>query len=243
MKTFFLCFFLCAISVSSVQSQWRFLNKHDKFYGKYKQAVVFGKSDKSPYNKPSLNIIYVENQGSFNIYIGNMGYTGCLNKGIGYIFDNENVKYMKGDITTNNEENAIHLSQLDNILDFIEGLKSYNKLYINYFDDCNDGVRIEFPLAGSTKAISRCLEEFYSNNQPEKSNNLEEVVQTPSEDTITIQFFKSKYSDKSFPSLAPIGEIISRTVGSLTSYQIMVRDREDLKKVQQAGFTDAYIIE
>ena len=60
--------------------------------------------------------------------------------------------------------------------------------------------------------------------------------------TYTVQFFKSRYSDKTFPELQGLGQMISFQVDGLTSYQLIIDDRAKLSSVRQAGFADAYII-
>lgn len=58
----------------------------------------------------------------------------------------------------------------------------------------------------------------------------------------SIQFFKSKYSNKTFPSLSGIGSITSIQKDNLTSYQLIVDDPSKLSLVRAAGFGDAYLI-
>lgn len=61
--------------------------------------------------------------------------------------------------------------------------------------------------------------------------------------THTIQFFKSRYADKTFSELQMIGRVVSYQEGSLTSYQLLVDDPSKLSLVHAAGFKDAYIVE
>ena len=58
-----------------------------------------------------------------------------------------------------------------------------------------------------------------------------------------IQFFTSKYSNKTFPKLASIGTIKKVPRGNLTIYQLEVSDKSELSKVKAAGFRDAFVVD
>lgn len=60
--------------------------------------------------------------------------------------------------------------------------------------------------------------------------------------TYTVQFFKSRYPDKTFPELQGLGQMISLQVDGLTAYQLIIDDPAKLSSVRRAGFADAYII-
>jgi len=183
---------------------------------------------------------------------------GRVDANIGYVFGGKRTKVIPQEnimevkdiplqdatLATNElTENKPNLNELVRLESEIEILKSE---HIKEIDNLNEIIN----------ELREQNERWESENQVlrdeslillQKINALQEtkekaVVVSQEKKIYTIQFFRSKYSNKLFPNLTGIGKIISSQDGNLTSYQILVDDRSKLESVRRAGFKDAFIV-
>lgn len=150
---------LISIHANCIQlfGQWQSKAGNDEIDGKYKTSYVIGLGE-FPYNKPML-VVNTYDEQNLNIYITGVFYAGCDNLKAIVKFDKED-KIREFRMTTNSNNDTWFFkhefgsdSEHSSNLNFLESLKSNNKITIRLSNDCGE-YDYKFNLAGSTKAIN-----------------------------------------------------------------------------------------
>lgn len=186
---FFLLFFPITIN-----SQWIKSENNDVFDGNYRVAMVFGKGGNFPYKKPVLVVNYFEKSDNLNIYVSNVGYSGCSDKVIYFKFDSDDTIYRSTSIGTDANKEAwfietgnlnlpSHLNFLDNHFQLLEKLKTHNKLDIRMISSCSKA-DYQFNLSGSTSAINYVLELRKKGDKKREKLIKEKLIQKRIKDSI-----------------------------------------------------------
>jgi len=137
--------------------QWKYKSGGNQFDGKYKSSWVIGKGGEYPYNNPQIHINKFEKSG-LNFYITSIGYVGCDNNTLEFVFNDSEKIYETKDFSLDNEKKTLFIESINDIhlMDFYRMLMEKSKLYVRFTNDCNKDDYI-FSLSGSTKAIKYVL--------------------------------------------------------------------------------------
>ncbi|MDM9632122.1 hypothetical protein [Robiginitalea aurantiaca] len=141
MKKIVLFFTILIIPVMAF-GQWTSSSGDNKFDGKYRSAMVIGKGSEWPYNRPTLVINLFESS-TPNIYLTNIGYTGCGSAAIEITFDNTDKIYTYNSYSNSDNDAAFidynnevsHYNSL-NLSDLLDLFKEKTRLYIRYSSSC-----------------------------------------------------------------------------------------------------------
>jgi hypothetical protein len=180
---FLLTIFLISFNLTTICSQWKFFQVNDPFDGLYEYGKISGVSDDSTYRKPILYVANSANRYDFNIYIGNIGYTGCSYSSISVVFQNDN-EVLEFDSSSNldNDVAFLDLPSLnpkkysfryipifndvsrsgpseDELIKFkklINLLRTKERIYMRYRSNCGT-INIEFSLAGINSILNNLL--------------------------------------------------------------------------------------
>lgn len=166
--TFFISFFI----IISINAQWKTSSGNNKFDGNFKQAYILGKGGSYPFNKPILHINRF-NEGEPNLYLDNIGFTGCDNPSLSFAFDkSDEVFYFQAGSNVDND--AVFLS--GTIREFSDLFKLFNEksiVFVRHSNSCGQE-DYEFSLSGSNKAIEYVISDFYTKKRIESEQNFED---------------------------------------------------------------------
>lgn len=163
-----------------LQSQWRTSSGSNKFDGNYKAATVIGSGGKYPYTKPTLVISKFDSSDP-DIYLTNIGYTGCGKPSIEITFNNSDIIYTYESLSNRNNDKAFlsfSLSQTTiyyksiSLQDLMKKFKEKNKVYLRYANNCGADDFV-FTLSGSTRAIDYVLGDYFKKLSKEEELNEE----------------------------------------------------------------------
>ena len=160
MKSFFLLILI--LTIFNVYPQWKYSNGSNKFDGEYKSTYVVGKGEEWPYLKPQFHVNSFINEGKPNIYISNIGYTGCDYATISFAFDGIDDILVYSASSNSDNDAAFVTGSIYEISNLINLLKEQTKAYVRYENNCGT-TDYEFNLYGSTKAINYVVNGFYEN--------------------------------------------------------------------------------
>lgn len=152
------CLFIVLLTINC-HSQWRTGSSGNKFDGEYKYGTIIGKGGEYPYTKPSLTINKFKNVEP-NIYISNIGYTGCNNNSLKFAFDNSEDIYSFYSETNADKDAAFLSATVFETKELLELFKQKSKVYIRYSNSCGKE-DYEFSLNGATKAINFIVGNYY----------------------------------------------------------------------------------
>ena len=180
--------FLFSFSSVSVYTQWRFTEANDPIDGLFEYGRVIGISDNSTYRSPQMFIAKSAKAYDFNIYFGEIGYTGCSYASFTIAFPN-NPEILEFDANRNldNDVAFLELPSLDpkqypfryiSILnDVARGgpsdneltqfkkllylLKSEEKVNVRYSSNCGS-INMEFSLLGSQNVIDKIFANHFN---------------------------------------------------------------------------------
>lgn len=146
---------LLLVPLFSFSQTWYLKTSDDPFDGRTSTLFHKGFGGEFPYQNPSLIIRYRHLNDKLEIYISDLGYSGCDDNTIIAAFNNntENIKTYPVGASTNND--AVFFRQVD-LIEFLSNLKKYSKVTIKFSNTCGDS-RFQFNLNGSTKAINNLL--------------------------------------------------------------------------------------
>lgn len=151
-----------------IQGQsWTFKSGGDDFDGTYKTSSIVGKGSEFPYNKPLFVVNKFSDNVEPNVYLSDIGYTGCDDNQLIFVFDGER-KYTISDLSTNREEDILFISKLywhDDVIGYrtdvpvaflLDEIKRSSRMSVRFKNDCSQK-DFYFTLAGSSKAIDFVL--------------------------------------------------------------------------------------
>lgn len=147
----------------TLSAQWKYKSNTDPFDGDYKTAYVVG-TGQYPYNDPLFVINNYEGR-DFNIYVTNFGYTGCDPNSLEFSFGDGEV-YTAYDVNDNTDRDVLFIEKISGLdkYSFIKMLMDNSKMYIRHSNDCGVN-RMQFSLAGSSKAIKYVIGEWLRENE------------------------------------------------------------------------------
>lgn len=153
MKKLFLL--LLFIPLVCFGQSWNFSVNSDPFEGKTSSVLHKGFGGEFPYQNPLLVIRYRHSTDKLEIYIRDLGYSGCDDNRIYASFNNsaENVESYPVGSSSNND--AVFFREID-FMDFLSNLKKYSTVTMMFSNSCGDS-RFRFNLNGSTKSINTIL--------------------------------------------------------------------------------------
>ncbi|WP_194529025.1 hypothetical protein [Zobellia roscoffensis] len=145
-----------------MMSQWKTDSGDNKFDGQYKSCYVIGKGGSFPFNKPTL-VISRFGERSPNIYLTNIGYTGCSRNTVRVVFNDDESVLICDNPAPDLNKDSLFIRYFDNTstVDFIEMLMNKKSVYIRVVNSCGKS-DYEFSLKGSSKAISFALGDYLS---------------------------------------------------------------------------------
>lgn len=218
------------ITTNLIYSQsWKYETIENPFDGKSRIASVSGQGTNLQFNKPSL-VVNVLNEESVHFYIANAGiYQYFSNLEILWVFSNEPKTIYKSSNFSISDDGKIlffdDFKGLDsenqiNIYDFIEKLKSGNKIDVRIKNEYgkND---LSFSLTGSQKAIDYVISQEYKNKVTENENEEIERIKK-------VQEYRNKEIEKRKKLDALIGSINNSQTNTTppenkTSYNLISR--------------------
>lgn len=168
-KLFILTFLITSIAYSQ---SWKYKTVTSDFDGKYKMARVYGTGGEFPYKNPDLVVIKRSN-GTIDIYISGIGYSGCDNRFVYFKFNGDEKKYKTNYVNGGVNDDAWFISSMKDMSKsaLLTKFTKYNYVSVRIGSDC--GLKdYRFSLAGSTKAISYVFGKNYILNlQKEQAKN------------------------------------------------------------------------
>ncbi|WP_445758018.1 hypothetical protein [Polaribacter sp.] len=186
-------------------SQWSFNSGKNDFDGNYKVSTLYGSGGSFPYTKPLLVINkYEKNQ--VNIYLTNVGYSGCENRLVYFKFNNEETVYETDYVNSGlkNDSWFLYFKDLKNY-QFLAKIVEKNSLSVRVQSDCGSE-DYRFNLSGSSKAINYVLGNDWIEN--ERKNHLNQISLERKKDSLTnIQIHKFFKETKLRDSITGIKKI------------------------------------
>ena len=145
-----------------MMSQWKTDSGDNKFDGQYKSCYVIGKGGSFPFNKPTL-VISRFGERSPNIYLTDIGYTGCSRNTVRVAFNDDESILICDTPTPDLNKDSLFINSFSytSIFDFIEMLMNKKTVYIRVVNSCGK-TDYEFSLSGSSKAINFALGDYLS---------------------------------------------------------------------------------
>tara|TARA_R110000744_G_scaffold107874_1_gene204536 strand:+ start:1680 stop:2615 length:936 start_codon:yes stop_codon:yes gene_type:complete len=151
---------LSILSIGLSAQTWTSSVVNDPWDGDYQIAFTIGSGGKSPYANPVLRI--EKPTTGLNIYIKNLGYTGCANNLLEFIFDDERKYRARG--TSSTTQDAIFIetfSTYENkesltVYHLLNELTKSSNLQIRFTSNCSLNT-FSFGLSGSSRAVFSVL--------------------------------------------------------------------------------------
>ncbi|MDC3346226.1 hypothetical protein OAV76_03125 [Schleiferiaceae bacterium] len=156
-----LAILLFFISLGLSAQTWTSTVVSDPWDGDYNIAYTRGYGGESPYTNPTLRIENTKK--GINIYIKDLGYTGCSANRLDLIFDNKRKYSAKGNSSTTNDALFIdrgfytyESKKLLTLYHLLDELTKSSSLKIRFINDCSVNV-FSFNLSGSSGAIYKAV--------------------------------------------------------------------------------------
>lgn len=161
------------IAETALGQSWKYENAINDIDGKYHVASTTGWGGKYPYNSAKIILNYFEESEGLNLYLTNIGYTGCDNNEVIFVFDSKR-KYRAKNVSTNNDRDALFIDEVIGDFDSFSNanwpqyiilyeLMKSSKLYVRVRNDCHS-YDFSFSLSGSSSAINKVLRNGYLQN-------------------------------------------------------------------------------
>lgn len=162
MKKLLLLFTFLLLSVVGLNAQtWSYTNKTSDFDGSYKIVSAYGYDGGFPYETPRF--IVRNTGGRIDLYISNLGYTGCDGNELIIVFDSKRKYYVStGLLIESTDKDALFIAgireswngQVLTIYHLLDEVKKSSKMSIRFSSDCktND---FFYKLDGSTSALNK----------------------------------------------------------------------------------------
>lgn len=174
---------------------WKTKKGDNKFDGAYKAAYVIGSGGHYPYTSPRLTVNRFSDSDYLNIYLSNIGYTGCSDNNVQIIFDNEETQYQSKNVSTNSDRDALFIGSFYelSLVDFIDKLKKHSTLYLRFTSSCGQD-DFKFRLSGSSNAIDFVAKDLLVRLREEEIIQKEKERIEKEQKNIILNFFKENPS-------------------------------------------------
>jgi hypothetical protein len=143
--------------------QWTLDESNDPFDGKISTIEHRGYGGEFPYENPVLIIRYKHLKEELDIYITDMGYSGCSDNIIYASFNNTPENVFKYWVTASTDNKAVFFRDYQ-FSTLLSNLKTFSTVTIKFSNSCGDK-RFKFNLLGSSKAINNLLEKTTNYNK------------------------------------------------------------------------------
>jgi len=157
-KSSFLTSFFIFIAFGLNAQTWKHKVQYSDFDGKYDIVYAFGYGGSSPYENPQF---IVRNIDENELFISDLGYTGCDDNKLVIVFDKTRKYIVYGNPSTDNE--ALFLSSIyyqneelteRTIYHLLKEIMQSSKMSIRFSNDCS--IRdFYYRLDGSTSALTK----------------------------------------------------------------------------------------
>jgi len=147
------------LSVVGLNAQtWKHKVQYSDFDGKYDIVYAFGYGGSSPYENPQF---IVRNIDENELFISDLGYTGCDDNKLIIVFDKTRKYIVYGNPSTDNE--ALFISSIyyqneeleeQNIYHLLQEIMRSSKMSIRFSNDCSTR-DFYYRLDGSTSALTK----------------------------------------------------------------------------------------
>lgn len=162
-KIFFLSTFYLLSVVGLNAQTWTYSSHISDFDGDYKIVSAYGYGGEFPYESPRF--IVRDMKGRINLYISNLGYTGCDGNELIIVFDSKRRYYVSTNLLIESTDNdALFIAGMRESWDsevlteyhLLNEIRKSTKMSIRFSSDCktND---FYYRLDGSSSALSRML--------------------------------------------------------------------------------------
>lgn len=162
MKRIFFLLLLCFLFNNGLNAQtWSYANKTSDFDGSYKIVSAYGYGGAFPYESPRF---IVRNMGGrIDLYISDLGYTGCDGNALIIVFDSKRKYFVTTSLLIESKDkDALFISGIKEswngevltIYHLLDEVKKSSKMSIRFSSDCkmND---FFYKLDGSTSALNQ----------------------------------------------------------------------------------------
>lgn len=154
-------FFLIVVGLNA--QTWTYSSRTSDFDGDYKIVSAYGYGGEFPYESPRF--IVRDMNGRINLYISNLGYTGCNGNELIIVFDSKRRYYVSTNLLIESTDNdALFIAGMRESWDsevlteyhLLDEIRKSTKMSIRFSSDCktND---FFYRLDGSSSALSRML--------------------------------------------------------------------------------------
>jgi hypothetical protein len=162
MKRLLLLSTFILLSVVGLNAQtWTYANKTSDFDGSYKIVSANGYGGEFPYQSPRF--IVRNTGGRIDLYISNLGYTGCDGNELIIVFDSKRKYYVTNSLLIEStDKDALFISgiresgnsEVLTIYHLLDEVKKSSKMSVRFRSDCktND---FFYKLDGSTSALNK----------------------------------------------------------------------------------------
>ena len=144
------------LSIFQANSQtWQYSETNDPFDGK----VIFVKSRGSggtfPYSNPTFVVRYKEKSDDLEIFITDLGYSGCDDNLIRISFDDNSDNVVGYNVGESVGNDAVFFRS-SSFIGLINNLKSYSKMSVRFVNSCDINT-FKYSLFGSSAALDKLL--------------------------------------------------------------------------------------
>ena len=146
---------LLFIPLVSFGQSWIYDQSIDPFDGKESTLIHYGYGGQFPYKNPVLKFRYRHNTNELEIYIADLGYSGCDDNYISMSFNDDPQNVFSYFVNESTNRTAVFFEE-DDFVPLIMKLKKYSYVTVRFSNSC--GVkRFKFNLKGSSNALNKFL--------------------------------------------------------------------------------------
>lgn len=167
-------FLIVIIGQLSFAQPWGYHTNSNDIDGKTYSAVTIGSGGRFPYTKPLLSVSYFEQSEELAIWLSDVGYTGCDNNEVIFVFDSKR-KYRSKNFYTLKGGDGLWIRSINGDIDsfsnidlpeyvLLHELMKSSKLYVRVENDCHV-YDYTFGLSGSSSAINKVVHNGYLQKQ------------------------------------------------------------------------------
>ena len=138
-----------------IGQSWIYDQSIDPFDGKESTLIHYGYGGQFPYKNPVLIFRYTHNTNELEIYIDDLGYSGCNNNYISMSFNNDPQNVYNYSVNRSKDGSAVFFEE-DDFAPLIMKLKKYSYVTVRFSNSCGNK-RFKFNLNGSSKALNKLL--------------------------------------------------------------------------------------
>jgi len=150
-----LLFLLLFVPFVSIGQSWIYDQSIDPFDGKESTLIHYGFGGQFPYKNPVLIFRYTHNTNELEIYIDDLGYSGCDDNYISMSFNDNPENVYSYSVNESKDKSAVFFEE-DDFVPLIMKLKKYSFVSVRFSNSC-DNKRFKFNLKGSSNALNKFL--------------------------------------------------------------------------------------